>query len=305
MALQPHIIFNLAKSLAQFVSDNSYMTRGKLLKLTQSDHLLEVLLSKAQNKSDKIKVIYVAWFLMNRPKMKSSDIMNIINNLYVVVVDFYDDATTIKVDCDNCDYGSVDCSSCDGEGTEECRYCDGDGKIECDECSGEGTEECRHCDGSGTQTEEDDEGDEVEVECSFCDGEGTEKCRSCGGSGNFECFECDGSGDETCSQCDGSRAEECDVCYGYGEIDSEEEYYDITKKFTVVAGSRILNYDGDIMPKEEFDSLEETENVFSYPLQINIRVYKDDTEKDDRLAYAQMDDDFVEIVEVKKLEDYR
>ena len=43
---------------------------------------------------------------------------------------------------------------------------------------GEGTEECRYCDGKGTETEEDDEGDEIEVECVHCDGEGKERCRS-------------------------------------------------------------------------------------------------------------------------------
>lgn len=305
MALQPHRLFNLAKSLAQFASSNDYISKGKLWNLKSSDHLVSLLLSKAPDEADKIKVIYIAWFLINRPKIKSSDIMNIINNLYVVTVDFYDETGTIKVDCDNCDYGSVDCSSCDGEGTEDCRYCDGEGSIECDDCGGEGTEDCRYCDGKGTETEEDDEGDEIEVECVHCDGEGKERCRSCGGSGNFECPECEGSGDETCSQCDGSRAEECDVCYGYGEIDSEEEYYSVTRKTYVVLGSKIKNYDGEIMSEEDFSELVYNNKMFSHELVIGTRHYTDDTEKEDRLAYANMDDDFVEIVQVRKLEDNR
>ena len=115
MALPPNRLFNLAKSLAQFASSNEYISKGKLWKLKSSDHLVNLLLSKAPDEADKIKVIYIAWFLLNRPKMKGSDIMNIINNLYVVTVDFYDETGTIKVDCDNCDYGSVDCSSCDSD----------------------------------------------------------------------------------------------------------------------------------------------------------------------------------------------
>ena len=237
--------------------------------------------------------------------MKGSDIMNIINNLYVVKVDFYDETATIRVDCDNCDYGSVDCSTCEGEGTQDCRYCDGEGNIECDDCGGEGTEECRYCDGKGTETEEDDEGDEIEVECIHCDGEGKERCRSCGGSGNFECPECEGSGNETCSQCDGSRAEECDFCYGYGEIDSEEDYYSVTRKTYVVVGSKIKNIDGEIMSEEDFSELVYNNKIFSHELVIGTYNYTDSEEKEDRLAYAKMDDNFVEIVDVLKLEDYK
>jgi hypothetical protein len=305
MALPPNRLFNLAKSLAQFASSNEYISKGKLWKLKSSDHLVNLLLSKAPDEADKIKVVYFAWFLLNRPKMKGSDIMNIINNLYVVTVDFYDETGTIKVDCDDCYYGSVDCSTCEGEGTQDCRYCDGEGNIECDDCGGEGTEECRYCDGKGTETEEDDEGDEIEVECIHCDGEGKERCRSCGGSGNFECPECNGSGSETCGQCDGSRAEECDVCYGYGEIDSEEEYYSVTRKTYVVVGSKIKNIDGKIMSEEDFGELVYNNKMFSHELEIGTRHYTDDTEKEDRLAYANMDDDFVEIVQVRKLEDNR
>lgn len=83
---------------------------------------------------------------------------------------------------------TVTCDECNGYGHEDCDYCDGNGDLE-----------CRNCDGSGTEieTEEDDDGDEIEVDvrCSSCDGSGRQTCNNCGGDGEFDCAYCGGSGE--------------------------------------------------------------------------------------------------------------
>ena len=59
------------------------------------------------------------------------------------------------------------------------------------------------------------------------------------------------------------------------------------------------------MSEEDFSELVYNNKMFSHELVIGTRHYTDDTEKEDRLAYANMDDDFVEIIQVRKLEDNR
>lgn len=57
--------------------------------------------------------------------------------------------------CSECDNGSQECSTCDGDGVvgddnEECPNCEGAGNLICDECGGKGTIDCGNCDGDGT-----------------------------------------------------------------------------------------------------------------------------------------------------------
>ena len=59
------------------------------------------------------------------------------------------------------------------------------------------------------------------------------------------------------------------------------------------------------MSEEDFSELVYNNKIFSHELVIGTYHYTDDTEKEDRLAYVKMDDDFVEIVQVRKLEDNR
>jgi thiazole synthase ThiGH ThiG subunit len=59
------------------------------------------------------------------------------------------------------------------------------------------------------------------------------------------------------------------------------------------------------MSEEDFSELVYNNKIFSHELLIGTGHYTDYEEKDDRLAYAKMDDDFVEIVDVLKLEDYK
>lgn len=53
-------------------------------------------------------------------------------------------------ECDGVGLG-MDCSSCDGEGYEECSL---GHEHECDRCGGEGRYACIACDGSGEIEEE-------------------------------------------------------------------------------------------------------------------------------------------------------
>ena len=309
MSLDPNKLYGIAQSLAEVAKDeygeNGFIGFSKILKVCKTSHFAELLLSRVSTPADKVKLVFMSYLIITG-RYKKETIIGLSSRLFLYVIDFYDNTEEIKQECSYCEgSGDEECDRCDGTGNEDCKYCDGDGKVECYECSGEGTEECRYCDGKGTETEEDDEGDEIEVECIHCDGEGKERCRSCGGSGNFECPECEGSGNETCSQCDGSRAEECDFCYGYGEIDSEEDYYSVTRKTYVVVGSKIKNIDGEIMSEEDFSELVYNNKIFSHELVIGTYNYADSEEKEDRLAYAKMDDNFVEIVDVLKLEDYK
>lgn len=308
MGLQYNQIFKLAKTLANYLeSENEYFSLLKIKRSISKDHILSVLIERAPLDTDKVKVIYTTWFLLNRGStIKPEQIEKIISNLYVVTIDWYDDTGTIKQECGNCGGDGYDeCSECDGDGRNECRSCDGEGTIECYECDGRGTEDCRHCDGKGTETEEDDEGDEVEVECSVCDGSGEENCRDCGGNGNYECPDCDGSGSQSCDECSGSGQEYCNWCGGSGEMDSDEQYYNITRQKMIVISSRASEFEGDTIDIDEFNEIESENKAFEHSLVYNSWYFDDDIDEDERRETAGMENNFVEIIDFKKLEDAR
>jgi hypothetical protein len=307
MGLQNNQIFKLAKTLTNYLeSEREYFSLKKIQSTITRDHILAVLMERASLSTDKVKVIYTTWFLLNRPSIKPEQIIQIISNLYVITIDWYDDTTTIQTECSNC-YGDgyEDCNECDGNGKVDCKFCDGEGNIECNECWGEGTEECRYCDGKGTETEEDDEGDEVEVECSTCDGSGKENCRDCGGNGEYECPDCEGSGSSMCDECSGNGQQYCEWCGGSGETESEEQYYNITRQKMIVISSRASKYADETIDLDEFNEIEEGDKAFQLNLVYSASIFNDNVEEDERRETAGMEDNFVEIVAFSKLEDAR
>lgn len=67
-----------------------------------------------------------------------------------------------------------DCPECYGDGTLECRTCDGDETVDCPECYGDP--------------------DSVDGGCDFCGETGKVECDECYGDGEIQCYECDGDG---------------------------------------------------------------------------------------------------------------
>ena len=305
-------LFSLAKTFANLAKSeiDGSITRNKIKQLASSDHFGQLIISKAPTTQDKFKVMLTAWLLINKPRMSADNIYRIISNLYVLKVEIFEELTKGKVECSSCDgTGEERCEYCDGDGNIDCRYCDGEGKIECYECSGEGTEECRYCDGKGTETEteEDDEGEEVEVEveCVHCDGSGTENCRSCGGSGDYECPECDGSGSDTCGDCSGYGEYICGYCDGSGEEDSYEDYYEVGVYYFLIVGKSLMDYVGETITKEDFDDIENDDSSFDYYFILNRQGYTSDNDVDDTRGEHGMEDDFVDIKELVKFENYQ
>jgi len=310
MALLPHQIYKIAKSYANYAADESLYSLRKLYQQEKKDELISLLLSKVQSFADKIKVIYCTYLLLNYPKMSSDNIFKIVNNLYVLTVDEYEDEKKIQESCTRCDGdGHQDCSYCEGDGNIDCRYCDGEGNIECSECDGSGTEDCRFCGGDGTETdyEEDDDGEEVEVEvdCTSCEGSGKESCSGCGGNGEFECPECEGSRTEDCSNCDGYGTESCDYCGGDGTLDSDEDYYEVKQINMVVVGNSLKKFEYKIMDLEKYRNLEMNEKSFDWGLEFKFYDYEDDITSEDRRDTVNMENDFVEFLGLTKLENYQ
>lgn len=306
-------IYSIASSIANLVRTeygDSFMSITKIKKVISNDHFAELLLSKTNGTPEKIKVLIATYFVLNRQSQLSA-LEGILSNLYVATIDLYEDTQYITHECDYCDgSGDEECSRCEGTGREDCDTCDSDGTIDCDTCDGEGTEECRYCDGSGTETdtEEDDEGNEVDIEvpCTSCDGEGTDRCRDCGGGGNFECPTCDGSGYHTCGDCDGYGSHSCSECGGSGDIESSDLKYNIRRSQTVMLGNYFEKYDGQYMTVEVFNEIEQNDELIPLNFELQVKYYEDENvEIEDRRETAQMEDDFVEVVDFVKLENFR
>ena len=249
-------------------------------------------------------------YLIITGRYKKETILSLSRNLYLYVIDFYDESVEIKQECTNC-YGSGDeeCDTCGGTGNQDCRYCDCDGRTECYDCSGSGEEDCRYCSGSGTETEteEDDEGEEVEVdvECSSCSGSGTEECRSCNGQGDFECPECEGSGGKTCEDCNGYGSFTCEYCGGDGEEDSGTYKYSIRRVTYITLGNKLSEFEGQVMLLSDFEEIDGDDEKVPFSFTVNKRYFPDDDiTKEERQERVGLDDDFVEIIDAYKLENY-
>ena len=110
----------------------------------------------------------------------------------------------------------------------ECDECGGEGEIRCEECDGEGYVECLECDASGY------------LQCPECEGS-DENCDHCGGDGEIRCIECYGSGTESCSECYGSGKLGCQECDGNGEVESNDDYIDVSYYFIVTQSEDLVN----------------------------------------------------------------
>jgi hypothetical protein len=313
MSLDPNKLYGIAQSLAEVAKDeygeNGFIGFSKILKVCKSNHFAELLLSRVSTPTDKVKLVFITNLIITG-RYKKETILSLSRNLYLYVIDFYDNSEEIKQECSNCEgSGDEECSRCDGTGNLDCGYCDGEGKVECYECSGEGTEECRYCDGKGTETEteEDDEGDEVEVEveCTGCSGSGTEECRNCGGQGDFECSECNGKGYENCEDCGGYGSHTCGYCDGYGEEDSGEYKYNIARVTYITLGNKLSEFEDQPMLLSDFEEIDGDNDKVPFSFTVNKRSFSDDDiTKEERQEMVGLDDDFVEVVDAYKLENY-
>lgn len=310
MSLNNNQLYSVAHSLAKLVKDeygeNKFIGFSKIIKLCKTDHFGELILSKTTNTPEKIKVIFMTYLIITGGYKKET-IIGLSSNLYLYVIDFYDDTEVMMGECQRCEgSGEENCDNCDGTGNLDCKYCDGDGEIECTDCWGEGTKECRSCDGKGTETEEDDEGEEVEVECSSCDGSGNEDCRGCLGTGSFDCDECSGSGNNNCEECGGHGVQTCEYCGGDGEQETGEEKYSIMRTYYVTLGNKLSEYMGDTMLLSDFEQIDGDDKKVPYSFTVSRRYFPDDdnTTKEDRQESVDLDDNFVEFIESYKLENY-
>lgn len=313
MALNDDQLYGISYSLAEIAKDEygerAFISFSKILNICKTNHFALLLLSKLSTPAEKVKLVFMAYLIISG-RYKKETIIGLSTNLYLYIIDFYDESEEIKQECSHCEgTGDEHCDRCDGTGNEDCRYCDGDGKIECNECDGEGTEECRWCDGKGTETdtEEDDEGEEVEVEvpCTSCDGSGKEDCISCGGTGDYECSECDGRGHNSCDNCAGYGEYTCGYCDGYGEEDSGEYKYYITRMTYITLGNKLSEFEDQPMLLSDFEEIDGDNDKVPFGFSVNKRYYSDDDiTKEDRQSAVGLDDDFVEILEAYKLENY-
>lgn len=307
-------IYSLAKTLGEVAKDeygeNSFISFSKILKVCKTSHLAELLLSRISTPAEKVKLVFMSYLIITG-RYKKETIIGLSSRLFLYIIDFYDDTVEIKQECSNCEgSGDEECDRCDGTGNEDCKYCDGDGTTECYECSGDGTEDCRYCDGKGTETdtEEDDEGEEVEVEveCTGCSGSGTEECRNCGGQGDYECPECEGSGGKTCEDCGGYGSYGCGYCGGDGEEDSGTYKYNITRVTYITLGNKLSEFEGQVMLLSDFEEIDGDDEKVPFSFTVNKRSFPDDDiTKEERQERVGLDDDFVEVVDAYKLENYR
>ena len=313
MALNNEQLYGISYSLAEIAKDeygeNKFIAFSKIVNICKTNHFALLLLSKVSTTTEKVKLVFMSYLIISG-RYKKETIIGLSSSLYLYIIDFYDESVEIKQECSNCEgSGDEECRRCDGTGNEDCGYCDGDGRTECYECSGEGTEECRHCDGKGTEieTEEDDEGEEVEVEveCTGCGGSGKEDCRGCGGQGDYECSECNGSGGFTCEYCGGYGSYTCGYCDGYGEEDSGKYKYYITRMTYITLGNKLSEFEDQPMLLSDFEEIDGDDNKVPFSFSVNKRYYSDDDiTKEDRQSAVGLDDDFVEIIEAYKLENY-
>jgi hypothetical protein len=302
-------IYSISKNIADLLKSEKgdrFIGIRDIKNCMSTDHFAKLLLSKTSGNPEKIKVLIATFFILNR-KSQLSTLEGVLMNLYASIIDLYEDTVPIEVECGNCDgAGYEECSSCEGSGRIDCTTCDGEGTLECDTCSGEGTDECRYCDGKGTETEEDDEGDDIEVECVHCDGDGTENCRDCSGKGNFECFNCDGDSNFTCEDCAGQGEYTCGHCDGNGTTESGDLKYNIRRSINVTLGDGFLKYEGEFISLEHYNSIEEDDELIPFNIEVYTHYFNDnDITVEERRESVDMEDDFVEVGECIKLENFK
>jgi len=297
-------ILSIAKTFKNYIESEEMgiKTLNNLKRISDNDHLVNVLFSKLNTHREKVKTIFATYFMIRNPKIPTDGLVKIISNLYEYQIQIFTELTKKTMDCSYCDGGGQEgCYECDGEGQVECPSCDGVGKEDCYECDGSGKEDCSNCNGSGEETDYDDEGEEIEVECSSCDGSGKEECSNCSGVGNYECNECDGSQNVSCSDCGGGGDVQCSNCDGSGEEESTEDYYNINYMSIVVLGSKIKKFEDTEMTLEKFEELNANDSTFSYELIISNYNDIDDYDYEDRMQMEDFSDDFVKIGDVLKL----
>lgn len=281
-------IYSIANNLANLVINEKgtrFTNIDTLRKIFKEDHLAQLLLSKVRDTPEKIKVLITTYFILNRPSVNQNDLESFLLNLYVTVIDLYEDKHVIEYDC----------GECGGDATTACERCEGTGREDCGGCDGHQRVECVTCDGEGTEMEEDDEGDEVEVECS-----------NCGGRGDEECSRCDGNGYESCDYCEGYGEYDCGYCDGGGSVDSGEERYNIRRSFNVMIGDEFSEYEGKFLSVEELNELEQNEELVPFNFEIYVNYFVDDDfiTIEQRKEGFGMVDDFAEIIDVTKLESF-
>ena len=313
MSLDPNQLYHISNSLAELAKSeydkNQFIGFSKLLSLFRSDYFAKLLLSRASTPAEKVKLVFISYLIITG-RYKKETILSLSRNLYLYVIDFYDNTEEIKQECSYCEgSGDEECDRCDGTGNEDCSYCDGEGRPECYDCSGSGEEDCRNCGGSGTETEteEDDEGEEVEVdvECGSCSGSGTEECRSCNGQGDYECPECGGSGYKTCEDCNGYGSHSCGYCGGDGEEHTNTYKYNIARVTYITLGNKLSEFEGQVMLLSDFEEIDGDDEKVPFSFTVNKRYFPDDDiTKEERQERVGLDDDFVEVVDGHKLENY-
>jgi hypothetical protein len=284
-------------------SGNEIITLHKLSYIVREDSMIQMFFSKL-NLYDIVRVIYYTYFLSKG--VKQDDIFIFLDKIYIYILNDYDDKSYISVECSQCyGEGHYECLECDGTGNETCYTCDGNKSVNCEECSGSGKEQCYYCDGKGTETEEDDEGDDIEVECVHCDGDGTENCRDCSGKGNYECFNCDGDSNFTCEDCAGQGEYTCGYCDGNGTTGSGDLKYGIRRSINVTLGDGFLKYEGEFISLEQYNSIEEDAELIPFNIEVYTYYFNDnDVTVEERRESVDMEDDFVEVGECTKLENF-
>ena len=281
-------IYSIANNLANLVINEKgtrFTNIDTLKRIFKEDHLAQLLLSKVRDTPEKIKVLITTYFILNRSSVNQNDLESFLLNLYVTVIDLYEDKQPIEYDC----------GECGGDANTTCERCDGTGREDCGGCDGHQRVECVTCDGEGTEMEEDDEGDEIEVDCS-----------DCGGSGDNECSRCDGNGYESCDYCEGYGEYQCGYCDGGGSVDSGEERYNIRRSFNVMIGDEFSKHEGKFLSVEDLNELEQNEELVPFNFEIYVNYFVDDDfiTIEQRKDVVGMVDDFAEIIDVTKLESF-
>jgi len=282
-------IYSISNSLAGLVTTemkyNGTINPHDIVYIFRSDYFAKLLLSKVSSVSDKIKIFITTYFILNAPNFDKDTLEKIISDLYIVVIHNYEEKEDRQTDCYNCD----------GYGETVCEYCAGDGYDNCDECDGYKTVTCDYCDGSGKEEDEDDEGNEISISCESCDGTGEITCPTCDGNGKETCGYCGGDGENNCSNCDGS-----------GVIGEEGERYSILATYNVVLGDKFSKYESEYFTINEFNEILKNKEITPFNIQIFSKVFPDEEDMtyQERRETVDMEDDFIEVLEVFKLENF-